>query len=80
MSEVNKHLIVTMAKLQRFCVEMGKSSRRTTIITVAQWPDGRLLSKGHMKATWSLQKRHLKVSETVDTILWSNETKTVVWP
>lgn len=82
--EVTKNPMVTLTELQRSCVEMGQSSRRTTITAalhrsglygrVARWKP--LLSAKHMKARLEFAKKHLKDSQTVrNKILWSDETK-----
>ena len=59
--EVTKNLMVTLAEFQRSCVEMGETSRRTTITQystdlgfMAEWPDGSLFSiKDNRKPAWS---------------------------
>ena len=82
--EVTKNPMVTLTELQRFSVEMGEPSRRTTISAalhqsglygrVARWKP--LLSKRHMTARLEFAKRHLKDSQTMtNNILWSDETK-----
>ena len=77
--EVTKNLMVTLAELQRSCVEMGETSRRqpslqhsTDLGFMAEWPDGSLSSvKGTWKPAWSLQKKDSCDSEKH----WSDETK-----
>jgi hypothetical protein len=82
--EVTKNPMVTLTELQRFSVERGEPSRRTTISAalhqsglygrVARWKP--LLSKRHMTARLEFAKRHLKDSQTMrNKILWSDETK-----
>ena len=66
--EVTKKLMVTLTELESSSVEMGETSRRTTISAalhqsglygkVARWKP--LLSKRHMKARMEFAKRHLK--------------------
>jgi hypothetical protein len=82
--EVNKNQIVTLTELQKFSVEIGEPSRRTTIFAafhqsglygrVARWKP--LLSERHMTAHLEFAKRHLKDSQTMRyKIIWSVETK-----
>ena len=75
--------MVTLAELQRFCVEMGETSRRTTITATPFQSElyGRvakrkpLLSERH-ESLLAFAKKHLKDSQTVrNKILWSDETK-----
>ncbi|KAK3528719.1 hypothetical protein QTP70_010063 [Hemibagrus guttatus] len=82
--EVNKNPLVTLKKLQRFSVERGEPSRRTTTSAALHQSDlyGRvtrqkpLLSKRHMTSHLEFAKRHLKDSQTMrNKILWSDETK-----
>ena len=82
--EVIKNLMVSLAELQRSCVEMGETSRRTTITATLHRSGlyGRvarrkpLLSERHRKACLEFAKKHLKDSQTVrNKILWSDETK-----
>ncbi|KAG2465704.1 TCB1 transposase, partial [Polypterus senegalus] len=82
--EVTKNSMVSLSELQRYSVERGEPSRRTTISAaihqsglygrVARWKP--LLSKRHMAACLEFAKRHLKDSQTMrNKILWSDETK-----
>ncbi|KAK3517617.1 hypothetical protein QTP70_013287 [Hemibagrus guttatus] len=82
--EVTKNPMVTLKELQRFSVERGELSRRTTISAALHQSGlyGRvtrrkpLLSKRHMTAQLEYVKRHLKDSQTMrNKILWSEETK-----
>ncbi|XDV31570.1 hypothetical protein PO909_002560 [Leuciscus waleckii] len=71
--ELTKNPMVTLTELQRFSVERGEPSRRTTISAalhqsglygrVARWKP--LLSKRHMTARLEFAKRHLKDSQTM---------------
>jgi hypothetical protein len=71
--EVTKNPMVTLTELQSSSVEMGESSRRTTITAalhqsdlygrVARWNP--LLSKRHMTACLEFAKRHLNDSQTM---------------
>src|SRR4029434_9171588 len=76
--------MVTLAELQRSCVDMGETSRRTTITAtlhrsglygrVARWKP--LLSARHIKARIEFAKKHMEDSQTMrNKILWSDETK-----
>jgi hypothetical protein len=66
--EVTKNPMVTLTELQSSSVEMGESSRRTTIFAalyqsglygrLARWKP--ILSKRHMKACLEFSKRNLK--------------------
>ena len=66
--EVTKNPMVTLTELQSSSVEIGESSRRTTISAALPQSDlyGRvarqkpLLSKRHMTACLEFAKRHLK--------------------
>ncbi len=68
--EVTKNPMVTLTELQRFSVERGETSRRTTISAALHQSGlyGRvarrkpLLSKRHMTARLEFAKRHLKNS------------------
>lgn len=81
-TEKNPKIIV--AELQRFCMEMGKSSRQTTITVVlhksglhgrvARWKP--LLSVRHMKARVEFAKKYMDSQTTITKNLWSDETKT----
>ena len=82
--EVTKNPMVTLTELPSSSVEMGETSRRTTISATLQQSDiyGRvarrklLFSKRHMTAHLEFAKRHLKDSQTMrNKILWSDETK-----
>ncbi|XP_073323188.1 uncharacterized protein [Pagrus major] len=82
--EVTKNPMVTLTELQRFSVERGEPSRRTTISAALHQSGlyGRvarrkpLLSRRHMTARLEFAKRHLKDSQTMrNKILWSDETK-----
>ncbi len=82
--EVTKNPMVTLAELQRSCVEMGETSKRTTITATLHWSGlhgrvagGSLFSvTDGWKLAWSLQKKHLKDPQTMrNKILWSDETK-----
>ncbi|KAK3537293.1 hypothetical protein QTP70_006975 [Hemibagrus guttatus] len=82
--EVTKNLMVTLKELQRFSVEKGEPSRRTTIsaalhqsgLYVRVSRQKPLLSKRHMTAHLVFAKRHLKDSQTMrNKILWSDEIK-----
>ncbi|KAG2469321.1 TC1A transposase, partial [Polypterus senegalus] len=82
--EVTKNPMVTLSELQRYSVERGEPSRRTTISAAIHQSGlyGRvarrkiLLSKRHMAAHLEFAKRHLKDSQTMrNKILWSDETK-----
>src|SRR4029434_4806325 len=77
--------MVTLSQLQRSCVEMGETSRRTTITAtlhlsgfscgVASWLP--LLRERHRKAHLKFESKHLKDSQTVrNNILLPDETKT----
>ena len=76
--EVTKNPMVTLTELQSSSVEMGETSRRTTISAALHQSGlyGRvarrkpLLSKRHMTARLEFAKRHLR-----NKILWSDETK-----
>lgn len=60
-TDVTKNLMVTLVELQSSCVEMGETSRKTTInVTLHQ-------SGGQNKSTSSVRgpRKHLKDSETV---------------
>ncbi|KAK3557586.1 hypothetical protein QTP70_030514 [Hemibagrus guttatus] len=80
--EVTKNPMVTLKELQRFSVERGEPSRRTTISAALHQSGlyGRvarrkpLLSKRHMTVHLEFAKRHLKHSQTMRG-LWSEETK-----
>ena len=71
--EVTKNLMVTLTELQSSSVEMGESSRRTTISaalhqsglygSVARWKP--LLSKRHMTDRLEFAKRYLKDTQTM---------------
>ena len=71
--EVNKNLMVTLAELQSSSVEMGETSRRTTISAlfhqsgfygrVARWKP--LLRKRLMAAHLEFAKRHLKTQDSL---------------
>ena len=72
---------VTLAELQRSCVEMGETSGRTTITAKLHRSGlGRarrkpLLSERHLKACLEFAKQHLKDSQSVENkILWFDET------
>ena len=76
--------MVTLSELQRSSVEIGETSRRTTISATIHQSGlyGRvarrkpLLSKRHMAARLEFAKRHLKDSQTMrNKIIWSDETK-----
>ena len=82
--EVTKNPMVTLTELQHSSVEMGETSRRTTISAALHQSGlyGRvarrkpLLSKRNMTARLEFAKRHLKDSQTMrNKILWSDETK-----
>ena len=82
--EVTKNPMVTLTEIQRFSVERGEPSRRTTISAALHQSGlyGRvarqkpLLSKRHMTAHLEFAKGHLKDSQTIgNKILWSDETK-----
>ncbi|KAK3522444.1 hypothetical protein QTP86_011011 [Hemibagrus guttatus] len=82
--EVTKNPMVTLKQLQRFSVERGDPSRRTTTSAALHQSSlyGRvtrrkaLLSKRHMMAYLESAKSHLKDSQTMrNKILWSDETK-----
>ena len=83
--EVTKNPMVTLAELQRSCVEIGETSRRTTITATLHRSGlyGRvarrksILSERHMKARLEFaKKKHQKDSQTMrNKILWSDETK-----
>ncbi|KAK3518799.1 hypothetical protein QTP70_013705 [Hemibagrus guttatus] len=71
--EVTENPMVTLKALQRFSVERGEPSRRTTISAALHQSGlyGRvtrrkpLLSKRHMTAHLEFAKRHLKNSQTM---------------
>uniref|UniRef100_A0AAZ3QNH2 Transposase Tc1-like domain-containing protein n=1 Tax=Oncorhynchus tshawytscha TaxID=74940 RepID=A0AAZ3QNH2_ONCTS len=76
--------MVTQTELQTSSVEMGETSRRTTISTAFHRSGlyGRVarrkpfLSKRHMTACLKFAKMHLKESQTMrNKILWSDESK-----
>jgi hypothetical protein len=67
----------TLTELQSSSVEMGESSRRTTISAALHQSClyGRVASKRDMTALLEFAKRHLKDSHTIrNKILWSDET------
>ncbi|KAK3547124.1 hypothetical protein QTP86_013057 [Hemibagrus guttatus] len=72
-TEVTENPMVTLKALQRFSVERGEPSRRTTISAALHQSGlyGRvtrrkpLLSKRHMTAHLEFAKRHLKNSQTM---------------
>jgi hypothetical protein len=75
--------MVTLTELQSSSVEMGETSRRTTISAVLHQSGlyGRmarrkpLLSKRHMTDCLEFSKRHINYSQTMrNKILWSDET------
>ncbi|KAK3534387.1 hypothetical protein QTP86_014424, partial [Hemibagrus guttatus] len=82
--EATKNPMVTLKEFQRFSVERGEPSRRTTI-SAALHQSGLycrvarrkpLLSKRHKTAHLEFAKRHLKASQTMrNKILWSDATK-----
>ena len=71
--EVTKNPMVTLAELQRSCVEMGETSRRTTITATLHQSGlyGRVarrkpfLTKSHMTACWEFAKGHMSDSQTM---------------
>ena len=84
LSNWGRRAMVTLTELQSSSVEMGESSRRTTISEALHQSGlyGRvarqkpLLSKRHMTAHLEFAKRPLKDSQTMrNKILWSDETK-----
>lgn len=69
--EVNKTSMVTLAELQRSCMEMGDTSRRATITATLHQTDGCLSSVKVFGVHKKAPKGHrLKIK-----ILWSDETK-----
>jgi hypothetical protein len=87
--ELTKSPMVTLTELQSSSVEMGKTSRRTTISATLHQSGlyGKVarrkpfLSKRHMTARLELPKRHLKDFQTMSNkMLWSDETKIELWP
>ena len=85
--DMTKNLIVTLAELQRYCVEMGETSRRTTIISTHHKSGlyGRvarrkfLFSKRHESHLRVYKKapEGLSDCEKQDSLVWWNQDWTV---
>ena len=74
---MTKNPMVTLAERQRSCVEMGETSRRTTITATLQLPNGSLSSLKDRKARLEFAKK--STVRLRNKILRSYETKIEVF-